>query len=201
MFNPLLARCSWKCPNGCRVPCAWRPCTERAHHCCHMPCSLPRALHVLAPLCPPEVDAELPLAHSFALPSPLSLALASVYSHRAPAVAMPALPASEASTPPFLLLAASSLPDQPSGSLASHACSLGPALPGTARCHGQPWVQPLPARVAGHSRPQPAESGPGRGHDRAGRPPLPQCPSPSRPRQPLAGPDGRSAPLPLVCSV
>ena len=129
-----------------------------------MPCaSLPRVLHILAPLRPPKVDAELPLAHSFALPSPLSLALASVYSHRAPAVAMPALPASEASTPPFLLLAPSSLPDQPSGSLASHACSLGPALPGTARCHGQPWVQPLPARVAGHSRPQPAESRPGRG--------------------------------------
>ena len=30
MFTPSLARCSRKCPNGCRVPRAWRPCTSSA---------------------------------------------------------------------------------------------------------------------------------------------------------------------------
>jgi len=37
MFTPSLARCSRKCPNACRVPRAWRPCTSSA------PTSMPRA--------------------------------------------------------------------------------------------------------------------------------------------------------------
>ena len=55
----LPATCSVNRPNGRRVSRVWLPCTEHARHCCRVPCSLPRAMHVLALLRPLEVDAEL----------------------------------------------------------------------------------------------------------------------------------------------